>query len=179
VCNFLLCYTVTAAPPTHLQVTELKGNVRVLARIRPMSEKEHSSSGSEAAVRVINEDTVSVAGTSVREYEFDRVFGPSDGQAQVCHACARCWRTCCLMPTCMRVAIGTETCINPASRLPNLVFMAVALLNSSHCSMPLPVATASCLFQQSPQHAPSSSHCIVCICWLYDTLTCALAFAGV
>ncbi|WIA08902.1 hypothetical protein OEZ85_008321 [Tetradesmus obliquus] len=67
----------------HNLVTELKGNIRVLARIRPMSEKEHSSSGAEAAVRVIDEETLSVAGTSVREYEFDRVFGPMDGQAQV------------------------------------------------------------------------------------------------
>jgi hypothetical protein len=74
--------------PVPVQVTELKGNIRVLARIRPMSEKEHSSSGSEAAMRVINEETVSVAGTSVREYEFDRVFGPKDGQAQVGCACA-------------------------------------------------------------------------------------------
>lgn len=34
-------------------------------------------------MRVIDEETLSVAGTSVREYEFDRVFGPMDGQAQV------------------------------------------------------------------------------------------------
>jgi hypothetical protein len=72
-----------AALSALLQVTELKGNIRVLARIRPMSEKEHSSSGSEAAVRVIDEETVSVAGATVREYEFDRVFGPADGQAKV------------------------------------------------------------------------------------------------
>jgi hypothetical protein len=73
-------------------VTELKGNIRVLARIRPMSEKEHSSSGSEAAVRVINEETVCVAGATVREYEFDRVFGPTDGQAHVrkCACVAAC-----------------------------------------------------------------------------------------
>ncbi|KAF6254764.1 P-loop containing nucleoside triphosphate hydrolase protein [Scenedesmus sp. NREL 46B-D3] len=67
----------------HNWVTELKGNIRVLARIRPMSEKEHSSSGSDAAVRALDEETVCVAGATAREYEFDRVFGPKDGQAQV------------------------------------------------------------------------------------------------
>lgn len=68
-----------------VQVTELKGNIRVLARIRPMIEKEHSSSGGavETAVRVNDKEMVSIAGPTVREYEFDGVFGPEDGQAQV------------------------------------------------------------------------------------------------
>jgi len=71
------------------QVIELKGNIRVLARIRPMIEKERSAACSEggsveAAVRVAGEETVLLGAPAMqREYEFDRVFGPSDGQLQV------------------------------------------------------------------------------------------------
>lgn len=75
------------ACPAWPQVVELKGNIRVLARIRPLIEMERARAGgdvaTEAAVRVVNEETLSVTGASTWEYEFDRVFGPSDGQAQV------------------------------------------------------------------------------------------------
>lgn len=72
-----------------LQVIELKGNIRVLARIRPMIEKERSAACSEGggvqeAVRVADEETVVLdAANGPREFSFDRVFGPSDGQPAV------------------------------------------------------------------------------------------------
>lgn len=82
------CADVLAVAP--LQVIEMKGNIRVLARIRPMIEKESSASCSEGgsvqeAVRVADEETVllEAANGPVREFSFDRVFGPSDGQLQV------------------------------------------------------------------------------------------------
>jgi kinesin family protein C2/C3 len=71
-------------------VIEMKGNIRVLARIRPMIEKERSASCSEGgsvqeAVRMADEETVllEAANGPIREFSFDRVFGPSDGQLQV------------------------------------------------------------------------------------------------
>lgn len=79
---FALCHAV--------QVIELKGNIRVLARIRPMIEKERSSSAAcsdagnvEAAVRMVDTETLLLEAATHREYEFDRVFGPTDGQLQV------------------------------------------------------------------------------------------------
>lgn len=99
---------------------ELKGNIRVFARIRPLISLEstsadlgptHSSSGASlnsmgviggggvgpddaVAVRALDEERVAVAimgvagsergGVGVKEFEFDRVFGPEDGQQQVC-----------------------------------------------------------------------------------------------
>jgi hypothetical protein len=72
-----------------VQVIELKGNIRVLARIRPMIEKERSAACSEGggvqeAVRASDEETVVLdAANGPREFSFDRVFGPSDGQSAV------------------------------------------------------------------------------------------------
>lgn len=72
-----------------LQVVELKGNIRVLARIRPLIEKERSACCSaggsvQEAVRVTDEDTLLLeSANGPRVYDFDRVFGPGDGQAQV------------------------------------------------------------------------------------------------
>lgn len=70
-----------------LQLIELKGNIRVLARIRPMIEKEWASSGGGVAdaegVKVVDEETVAVTGSNAKEYQFDRVFAPSDGQELV------------------------------------------------------------------------------------------------
>lgn len=65
---------------------ELKNNIRVLARIRPMIEKEHTSAATEGGsvgVWVVDEEKVALNLAPQREYEFDRVFGPSDGQQQV------------------------------------------------------------------------------------------------
>jgi len=69
-----------------LQVVELKGNIRVLARIRPHNDTEKARAGAdtvESAVRTVNEETIMLAGNVTKEFEFDRVFGPSDGQQQV------------------------------------------------------------------------------------------------
>jgi len=69
-----------------LQVVELKGNIRVLARIRPHNDTEKARAGAdtvESAVRTVNEETILLAGNVTKEFEFDRVFGPSDGQQQV------------------------------------------------------------------------------------------------
>lgn len=72
-----------------VQVIELKGNIRVLARIRPMIEKERSAACSEGggvqeAVRAADEETVVLdAANGPREFSFDRVYGPSNGQSAV------------------------------------------------------------------------------------------------
>eukprot|EP00775_Hariotina_reticulata_P002428 gene2428-2732_t len=70
----------------HNLVVELKGNIRVLARIRPHNDTEKARAGAdivESAVRTVNEETILLAGAVTKEFEFDRVFGPSDGQQQV------------------------------------------------------------------------------------------------
>lgn len=69
-------------------MVELKGNIRVLARIRPLLEKERVSSDGSAAVlpvQATSAETLLMAGTTgqSKEYEFDRVFGPQEGQEQV------------------------------------------------------------------------------------------------
>lgn len=80
------CACPAVVPP---QVIELKGNIRVLARIRPMLEKERSASCSEGgsvqeAVRLADEETLLLeSANGLREFTFDRVFGPRDGQPQV------------------------------------------------------------------------------------------------
>jgi hypothetical protein len=83
-----------------LQVVELKGNIRVLARIRPLLEKERVSSDGSAAVLPVqasSAETLLMAGTNMgqsKEYEFDRVFGPQEGQEQVNvggRGECRCW----------------------------------------------------------------------------------------
>lgn len=67
-----------------VQVTELRGNIRVLARVRSLIEKERTSSGGGVeAVTAVDEETLAVAGPVTREFSFDRVLGPSHGQAQV------------------------------------------------------------------------------------------------
>jgi kinesin family protein C2/C3 len=78
------------------QVITLKGNIRVLARIRPLLEKERtaacssSSSSSDGApdagLRALDEERVLLSGPAAgqqREWEFDRVFGPQHDQAAV------------------------------------------------------------------------------------------------
>ena len=73
-------------------MVELKGNIRVLARIRPLLEKEQAVSGPEVLppealpVHAADEEKLvmaNIAGGNDREYNFDRVFGPRDGQAEV------------------------------------------------------------------------------------------------
>ncbi len=78
-------------PPAR-QVIELKGNIRVLARIRPLLGKELAneaaatgSQGSAAPpVDARNEETIVLnAPAGSKEFEFDRVFQQQEGQEQV------------------------------------------------------------------------------------------------
>jgi hypothetical protein len=84
---------------------ELRGNIRILARIRPTSSAEaaelvvaataspSNAAGDQrttaAAVQALDEERLVVmpsgggATSGPKEFEFDRVFGPSDGQQQV------------------------------------------------------------------------------------------------
>lgn len=67
----------------HNQVLELKGNIRVLARVRPLLDKEKAA-GEELPVKVLNEENVRVTSEkNEKEYEFDRVFAPVEGQDKV------------------------------------------------------------------------------------------------
>ena len=66
-------------------VHHLKGNIRVLCRIRPKLSNEQ---GNSIVVQAINEETVAVSGNARghethKQFEFDRVFGPSAGQSAV------------------------------------------------------------------------------------------------
>ena len=66
-------------------VHHLKGNIRVLCRIRP---KLADEKGNSIVVKAINEETVAVSGNARghethKQFEFDRVFGPADGQSSV------------------------------------------------------------------------------------------------
>lgn len=67
----------------HNQVLELKGNIRVLCRVRPLLDKEKSS-GEDMPVKVLNEENVRVnSEKSDKEFEFDRVFAPVEGQEKI------------------------------------------------------------------------------------------------
>lgn len=84
------------SPPSHYvlhalttpQVLELKGNIRVLARVRPLVDKERGQgAGSDALpLKALSEEALRVAAVdnkAEREYEFDRVLSPDDGQEKV------------------------------------------------------------------------------------------------
>ncbi|PNW84448.1 hypothetical protein CHLRE_03g145107v5 [Chlamydomonas reinhardtii] len=72
----------------HNVVLELKGNIRVLCRVRPMLDKERGGLDAAAAaasmpVRCPTEETVRVAAVdnkAEKEFEFDRVLSPEEGQ---------------------------------------------------------------------------------------------------
>eukprot|EP00877_Chromochloris_zofingiensis_P015256 jgi/Chrzof1/9985/Cz04g23010.t1 len=75
----------------HNQVVELKGNIRVLARVRPLLEKENGSNSTstpynDLPVHATSEETLELSSATDRTdkvYEFDKVFAPSAGQEQV------------------------------------------------------------------------------------------------
>ena len=75
----------------HNVVLELKGNIRVLCRVRPMLDKERGGLDAAAAaasmpVRCPTEETVRVAAVdnkAEKEFEFDRVLSPEEGQDKV------------------------------------------------------------------------------------------------
>ncbi len=74
-----------------MQVIELKGNIRVLCRVRPLLSYE--AQGLEPGVLPLDEELVRVAAEKgEKDFEFDRVFAPEDGQLQVCLRCANAAR---------------------------------------------------------------------------------------
>lgn len=68
------------------QIQELKGNIRVYCRVRPMSEKELSN-GHTSIVEFPSEDELRLVdpsnGGRVRVFEFDAVFSPETSQTKV------------------------------------------------------------------------------------------------
>jgi hypothetical protein len=70
----------------HNLVAELKGNIRVLCRVRPFIEKEAKEEGAPDPIKCLTEETlrvISVDAKADRDFEFDRVFAPSDGQSKI------------------------------------------------------------------------------------------------
>eukprot|EP00741_Cyanophora_paradoxa_P021668 tig00000241_g20914.t1 len=65
------------------QLVELKGNIRVFARVRPLL-KEEAARGEAACVEITDEQELTVDGPSGKKaFEFDRVYGLGTTQAQV------------------------------------------------------------------------------------------------
>ncbi|KAJ9531363.1 hypothetical protein QJQ45_006812 [Haematococcus lacustris] len=70
----------------HNTVLELRGSIRVLCRVRPLLEKERAGleEGAPDPVKVLSDEVMRVAGEKAdKEFEFDRVFKPTEGQEQV------------------------------------------------------------------------------------------------
>lgn len=68
----------------HNQLIELKGAIRVLCRVRPLVAREAAAAGTTIPVNVLDEETIRVSSDkAIKEFEFDRVFAPSDGQDAV------------------------------------------------------------------------------------------------
>jgi hypothetical protein len=74
------------------ELQELKGNIRVFCRVRPLSENERADN--ERAIvqvprhgggKVLEMQTTeaNASAPALRAFEYDRVFGPTDGQAEV------------------------------------------------------------------------------------------------
>ncbi|XP_065838084.1 kinesin-like protein KIF25 isoform X2 [Oscarella lobularis] len=80
----------------HNELVEIRGNIRVHCRVRPILDLDNSdkSGWDEPIIMAIDEEIVSVQPPAVRRtfqaelppaktYEYDRVYGPDDGQANV------------------------------------------------------------------------------------------------
>ncbi|KAH9313775.1 hypothetical protein KI387_022402, partial [Taxus chinensis] len=68
------------------KVLELKGNIRVFCRCRPLSSEEISAGASSVAefdIAKENELCIRINGTSKKAFKFDRVFTPQDDQVAV------------------------------------------------------------------------------------------------
>ena len=76
------------------KITDLQGNIRVICRVRPLSEREDSS-----CVVVVDSERCVVDGTS---HTFDAVFGPESAQEQVFSE---------VQPTVMSALDGFNVCI--------------------------------------------------------------------
>jgi len=71
----------------HNLIQELRGNVRVFARIRPFLPGDHAAEDAEPCVVPKSETSLKIMmdekGTAEHKFSFDRVFPPSAGQEQV------------------------------------------------------------------------------------------------
>lgn len=66
------------------QVQELKGNIRVFCRVRPMSGSEKGAGKSVAVMTPTDMDLSLTAAGKITPYHFDKVFGTDSTQDQVC-----------------------------------------------------------------------------------------------
>uniref|UniRef100_A0A0G4IFR3 Kinesin-like protein n=1 Tax=Chromera velia CCMP2878 TaxID=1169474 RepID=A0A0G4IFR3_9ALVE len=70
----------------HNTILELKGNIRVFARVRPMGQNEARDEPPEGTITFADDNKLAVYSTQDQRkkwFEFDRVFSPSEGQAGV------------------------------------------------------------------------------------------------
>lgn len=69
----------------HDELMELKGNIRVFCRTRPMDQRLETLEGHSVAVQVVNDMTLRAGekGQAMRSFDFDCVFGPDSTQEQV------------------------------------------------------------------------------------------------
>ena len=69
------------------QVVELKGNIRVFCRVRPVIKEDGSGQQSENVISYDDEDDAIVNVEhrgNIKEFEVDRVFKPHSTQTEVC-----------------------------------------------------------------------------------------------
>ena len=81
------------------ELLELKGNIRVFCRFRPLSAEEIAAGASsvvEFDKSKDNEFTININGASKKNFKFDRVFTPEDNQEDVffgyCSSCCISFR---------------------------------------------------------------------------------------
>ena len=68
----------------HNTLEDLKGKIRVYARIRPISKKELETDGQNVvSVTKADEFRVHTESQNPKDYEFDSVFGPESTQEEV------------------------------------------------------------------------------------------------
>ena len=69
----------------HNQLEDMKGKIRVFARVRPMSENEKQREESKnSIIKIVDEFSLVVqAKNGPRTFEFDSIFGPESTQEQV------------------------------------------------------------------------------------------------
>ena len=77
----------------HNEIEDMKGKIRVICRVRPMSKSEKDK-GCEEAVEIASVDSLVVNDKGkAHVFEFDSVFGPKANQAKVFEAPKRLIQT--------------------------------------------------------------------------------------